>query len=145
MLFCILCIICISACCCHDTLHMGPLFWDYFLLQHTLNATLIDTQHARLLAGVVVTTLMLTRGVQPFHSHLVSACFSALHLYVATSIVRCFPVTRLNIVSSCFYYSHSVKWVLVSFDQIAICVLLYSPCRKHAHCTLMKVDLSPWT
>lgn len=51
----------------------------------------------------------------------------------------------LKIASSCFYNSHSVKWVLVSSDQIAICVpqrsrRRSSPCSLH----LMEADLSPW-
>lgn len=103
-----------------------------FSLGHTLlNAALIFSQHvlvfAVLWAEVVMTTVMLTSSVQPFHSHFVSV----LVLYIS---IGKYSMSRFPIVSSCFYNSHSVKWVLVSVDQIAICVLLHS-CRKYAHCT----------
>lgn len=45
-----------------------------------------------------------------------------------------------SIVSSCFYNWHSMKWVLVSFDQIAICAPLHSPCRKHAQHTWWRLN-----
>nr|XP_046267769.1 finTRIM family, member 82 isoform X2 [Scatophagus argus] len=33
-------------------------------------------------------------------------------------------------------------WVHTSFVQMGVCVLLLSPCRKHAHCTLMKCKIT---
>lgn len=58
-------------------------------------------------------------------------CFILLYYSLPYSHLLCiyqhgpmcpvFFITGLNIMSSCFYYAQSVKWGLISFDQMAIC------------------------
>lgn len=133
ILFCILCQICLLL---WKLNNMRPLFWDRSSFLH-FSLLRLPWQWWHLL---VVCGLFIHPG------HIWSD--SALFTFASTNINKCvhlFSITCLNIASSSFYYAHSVKWILVSFDQTAVSVVLRSFCRLHAHHTLMKVDLSPWT
>lgn len=121
--------------------HSYILGWIQFLLGQTpLNAAAIDSAPELVFAFSLGwgcrdnSDAYWRRATHPFTPHSVLFTWScALYFCASTKINKCvhrFPITCLNIAFILFLFLTTEKLFPASFDQIAICALVHSPCRK---------------